>query len=147
MSMHASKGLTADLVVLAGLVDGVMPRVGDDLSPAEQEAQLQEQRRVFFVGLTRTSQILVLSSYSQLDIGTAYRLQVRRGLALGYGRGFRTFATPFLGELGDELPRGVGGQDWITSDAAAPRWQPGAAPSPPRAGRPASVRTTRCAPR
>ncbi len=27
MSMHASEGLTADLVVLAGLVDGFMPRV------------------------------------------------------------------------------------------------------------------------
>lgn len=111
MSMHASKGLTADLVVLAGLVDGVMPRIDDRSSPAEQDAQLQEQRRVFFVGLTRTRRILVLSSYSQLDRSTAFRLQVRRGPALAY-QGFRTFATPFLAELGHELPRSVRGQDW-----------------------------------
>lgn len=112
MSMHASKGLTADLVVLAGLVDGVMPRVDDDLPPAEHEAQLQEQRRVFFVGLTRTRRILVLSSYSQLERATAFRLQVRRGPALGY-EAFRTFATPFLAELGEELPQGIRGEDWV----------------------------------
>ncbi len=111
MSMHASKGLTADLVVLAGLVEGVVPRVDDRVSLDEQEAQLQEQRRLFFVAMTRTTNILVFSSYSQLDVATAYRLQVRRGRTLPNGS-VRTFASSFLADLGEECPGAVRGEDW-----------------------------------
>jgi hypothetical protein len=78
MSMHASKGLTADLVVLAGLVQGIVPRTDERLSEAEQEAQFEEQRRLFFVAMTRTTNILVFSSYSRLDAATAHRLQTDR---------------------------------------------------------------------
>ncbi len=111
MSMHASKGLTADLVVLGGLVEGLMPQVLD-AEPDDQATQLQEQRRVFFVGMTRTRRILVFSTYSQLPAAVVHRLQVARGQAIGYGQAFRTFASQFLGELGDELPDAVRGQDW-----------------------------------
>ena len=111
MSMHASKGLTADLVVLAGLVEGIVPRVDDRLPDDEQEAQRQEQRRLFFVAMTRTTNILVFSSYSALDAATAHRLQVAQGRRLGPGF-VRTFASSFLDELGAELPNAVRGQDW-----------------------------------
>lgn len=111
MSMHASKGLTADLVVLAGLVEGIVPRVDADVPPLEQEAQREEQRRLFFVGITRTTRVLVFSTYSQLDAAAAFRLQVARGQRV-HGGGFRTFASTFLDELGDGLPEAVRGQDW-----------------------------------
>lgn len=111
MSMHASKGLTADLVVLAGLVEGVVPRVDTRLPDAEQEAKLQEQRRLFFVAMTRTRNILVFSSYSQLDAATAHRLQCARGRRVPGG--FRTFACSFLDELGDECPAPIRGEDWV----------------------------------
>ena len=110
MSLHASKGLTADLVVLAGLVEGLIPRIDLNVSPAEQEAQEQEQRRLFFVGITRTTDVLVLSSYAELDVATAHRLQVRRGPRTPGG--FRTFASSFFDELGDGLPTGVRGEEW-----------------------------------
>jgi ATP-dependent DNA helicase UvrD/PcrA len=111
MSMHASKGLTADLVVLAGLVEGFIPRIDDELSVDEQEAQRQEQRRLFFVAMTRTRNILVFSTYSALDAATAYRLQVARGRQLGRDR-VRTFASSFLEELGPERPEPIRGEDW-----------------------------------
>jgi superfamily I DNA/RNA helicase len=111
MSMHASKGLTADLVVLAGLVEGIVPRVNRGLSLDEQEAQLQEQRRLFFVAMTRTTNILVFSSYSELEAAAAHRLQVARGPWLAQGA-FRTFASSFMGELGDSLPEAMRGEDW-----------------------------------
>lgn len=110
MSLHASKGLTADLVVLAGLVEGLIPRIDDDASPADQEAQEQEQRRLFFVGITRTTDMLVLSSYAELEVATAHRLQVRRGPRTPGG--FRTFASSFFDELGDGLPTAVRGEEW-----------------------------------
>lgn len=111
MSMHASKGLTADLVVLAGLVDGVIPRLDARLLDDEQQAQLEEQRRLFFVGMTRTTNILVFSSYSQLDAATAHRLQTRQGRRVG-GGAVRTFASSFLDELGDECPPAIRGENW-----------------------------------
>jgi superfamily I DNA/RNA helicase len=111
MSMHASKGLTADLVVLAGLVDGVIPRVDAHLSEDEQQTQLEEQRRLFFVAMTRTTNILVFSSYSQLEAATAHRLQARVGRWVG-GGSFRTFASSFLAELGDVCPDAIRGEDW-----------------------------------
>lgn len=110
MSLHASKGLTADLVVLAGLVEGILPRIDADAPLAEQEAQEQEQRRLFFVGITRTTDVLVFSGYSELDFATAIRLQARRGPRTP--NGVRTFASSFFDELGDGLPDAVRGQDW-----------------------------------
>jgi ATP-dependent exoDNAse (exonuclease V) beta subunit len=66
MSFHKSKSLTARVVVLAGLVDGLMPRVDEDEPAAQQQLRLEEQRRLFFVGMTRTTDVLVFSSYSEL---------------------------------------------------------------------------------
>jgi superfamily I DNA/RNA helicase len=113
MSFHKSKGLEADLVVLAGLVEGLMPRIDYDESQDEQDAQLQEQRRLFFVGMTRSSRILLLSSYSYLPANIAYRLQVRMGTRLG--NGFRTFPSRFLGECGPEMPAAVPGPQWVAA--------------------------------
>ena len=113
MSLHASKGLTADLVVIGGLVNGIMPRIDPGDSEDEQKAQEEEQRRLLFVGITRSTNILVFSSYSQLDVATAHRLQVARGQS--YGGAVRTFASSFFDELGDELPEAVRGEDWSYS--------------------------------
>lgn len=54
MSLHKSKGLSSPVVIIAGCAEGLLPTAPDeDLSPAEIEAELEEQRRLFFVGLTR----------------------------------------------------------------------------------------------
>jgi DNA helicase-2/ATP-dependent DNA helicase PcrA len=97
--------------VLAGLVEGIVPRIDRDLSEIEQEAQMEEQRRLFFVAMTRTTNILVLSSYSQLEPATAHRLQTNRGARLPNGD-FRVFASTFLNELGEECPEPIRGEDW-----------------------------------
>ena len=116
MSFHKSKGLTADLVVLAGLVQGSIPRIKEGITPAVQQESIEEQRRLFFVGLTRTTNILVLSSYSALDFHTAKQLGAETGSRLGGYPGkaspTRVFATQFLSELGQNLPAAVRGQNW-----------------------------------
>jgi DNA helicase-2/ATP-dependent DNA helicase PcrA len=110
MSLHASKGLTADLVVIAGAVDGVIPTLDSDQSVDQQEIELQEQRRLFFVGITRTTNILVLSSYSELPDSLVHRIRARVGRRMG--RAFRTFGSSFIDELGQAVPTAVRGQDW-----------------------------------
>src|SRR5581483_5003233 len=62
MSLHKSKGLTSRVVIIAGCVLGLIPFVDRDLAEAEQETLEQEQRRLFYVALTRPTERLVISS-------------------------------------------------------------------------------------
>jgi superfamily I DNA/RNA helicase len=110
MSFYKSKGLTAEVVVLAGLVQGMIPTVGRG-DPVANAAAYAEQRRLFYVGLTRTTRALVLSSYTELPIANAMALGAVRGRFRAGGR-VQVFASDFLGELGPALPRPVWGARW-----------------------------------
>lgn len=64
MTVHASKGLEFEVVFIAGLEEGLFPHEKmneDHLSPEEQE----EERRLFYVALTRAKKKLILT-YAQL---------------------------------------------------------------------------------
>jgi DNA helicase-2/ATP-dependent DNA helicase PcrA len=82
MTLHAAKGLEYDNVFIIALEDGVLPHVRTKDDPN----QLEEERRLFFVGITRARNRLQLSMAKQ--------------------RGFASHrvspASPFL----MELPRG-----------------------------------------
>jgi len=71
MSLHKSKGLTAGLVVVAGCMEGLIPTWDDDSTPQEIAATLEEQRRLFYVAMTRPRRTLVLSSVTRLPIALA----------------------------------------------------------------------------
>jgi DNA helicase-2/ATP-dependent DNA helicase PcrA len=55
-SLHAAKGLEWDAVFLAGLVDGTLPIIY-----AETPEQVEEERRLLYVGITRAREHLALS--------------------------------------------------------------------------------------
>lgn len=108
MSLHKSKGLTADLVIVAGCIDGLLPSVDRTRPQAEQEAELEEQRRVFYVAITRPRHTLVLSSVTQLPADLAYSIGARVRAYVGKDR-VRTLASQFLHELGPTAPAPVAG--------------------------------------
>ena len=54
MSLHKSKGLSANATIVAACVEGVLPRAADDdQTQQERLADIEEQRRLLFVGITR----------------------------------------------------------------------------------------------
>jgi DNA helicase-2/ATP-dependent DNA helicase PcrA len=55
-SLHAAKGLEWDAVFVVGLVDGMLP-----ISYAETPEQVEEERRLLYVGVTRAREHLHLS--------------------------------------------------------------------------------------
>jgi len=59
MTMHAAKGLEWDTVYLAGIEDNIIPNAR---SLEEDEKNLEEERRLFYVAITRAKRILVISS-------------------------------------------------------------------------------------
>lgn len=111
MSLHKSKGLEADLVIVVGCVQGIIPYVDDELSRFEQIRGLEEQRRLFYVAITRTKRILVLSGATQLPRHDAHRMQAP------FTRGSRTnanmLASSFLSELGPLKPNPIAGDAFL----------------------------------
>ena len=100
MSLHKSKGLTARLVVVMGCNEGMIPRVDYDEPPLAQKRQLEEQRRLFYVALTRTTETMILSSIAHIPTALALKM----GLGVQGGG-----ASRFITELGPSRPKPIAG--------------------------------------
>jgi DNA helicase-2/ATP-dependent DNA helicase PcrA len=84
LTLHAAKGLEFPVVFIVGLEDGLLPlRFGE-----ADDAALAEERRLFYVGMTRARDRLILSRARQ---------RFWRGAV-------RTLdASPFLADIESEL--------------------------------------------
>lgn len=116
MSLHKSKGLTSKVVVIPGCIEGLVPFRDDAAPAAEQDAVLREQRRLFYVAVTRCTEVLVVSSSLQMDRALAKKV----GAVIQRGRGWvvRTVASRFLDELGPEAPTAMDGRRWAATRRA-----------------------------
>ena len=110
MSLQKSKGLTNKVVIVLGCVAGLLPSVDRKETPADQEEILREQRRLFYVAMTRPTDILALSSFVVIDKKLAYRIGAEVRAIIGPQA--RTIASRFLGELGPTTPAAKSGIQW-----------------------------------
>ncbi len=97
MSMHAAKGLEFPIVVVAGMEEGLFPHARS----AEDEDEVEEERRLCYVCLTRARERLILTGAARRRIFGDYQA---------------TEPSRFLSEIPEEL------MDRI-EPVAPPRWQ------------------------
>jgi superfamily I DNA/RNA helicase len=76
-------------------------------------AEVAEERRLFYVALTRCKEILVLSSFSLMPRKEAYQMRMQGALLPGTGEEGGVIASEFLGQLGAEAPRPIGGEVFL----------------------------------
>ncbi len=86
MTLHAAKGLEFEYVFIVGVEDGLLPH--ERSNTGEDDEQLEEERRLFFVGITRAK--------TGLNISHARYRTVR-------GQFVRTIPSEFLFELGTDF--------------------------------------------
>jgi len=60
LTMHNAKGLEFPTVIVAGLEEGLLPHV----SSIDDDAEIEEERRLFYVALTRAEEEVILSAAS-----------------------------------------------------------------------------------
>jgi len=104
ITMHNTKGLEFPVVVIAGMEQGLFPR--DD----DEGDDLEEQRRLFYVALTRAKDELHL---------TYCRRRLFRGRIMEYQ------PSRFLAEVPKELLKSFGGKLDLSIAEAAGAWKTG----------------------
>jgi DNA helicase-2/ATP-dependent DNA helicase PcrA len=90
MTLHAAKGLEFEHVFITGVEDGLLPH--ERSNTGEDDEQLEEERRLFFVGITRAKTGLCISNA---------RYRTVRGQVL------RTVPSQFLFELGTDFTKQI----------------------------------------
>ncbi|HTK21672.1 MAG TPA: ATP-dependent helicase [Mucilaginibacter sp.] len=115
MSLHASKGLSAKLVIMPSMIDNLMPFVRPELTSDQQAAMIEEQRRLFYVAITRCKSSeefdgrLIISSFLSIRGVEAARM----GIPANPKPDLRTRSTRFLREFGTTAPNPVPGETLI----------------------------------
>jgi len=76
MTLHASKGLEFPVVFVAGLEEGIVPlAMPQDASAETEQQRLEEERRLFYVGITRAERILFLTHVTERKMRGRIRRQ------------------------------------------------------------------------
>jgi len=96
MTMHAAKGLEFPVVIVAGMEEGLFPHSRS----AEDEDEVEEERRLCYVGLTRARERLILTSAARRRVFGDYQ---------------STEPSRFLDEIPAELMRRI-------EPVVAPSW-------------------------
>lgn len=83
MTLHASKGLEFPVVFIIGCEENLIPYNSEN-----RRTDLAEERRLFYVGMTRAQQRLILTRAKKRTL---------------YGKSYTPLASPFLNDIEDKL--------------------------------------------
>jgi DNA helicase-2/ATP-dependent DNA helicase PcrA len=109
-TLWGAKGVTAEHVYLLGVCQEALPGERRAEYPGTDAAYVDEQRRLFYVSITRAKQTLIISRALRVGRGLAKQL----GLSVKTGSKFWADIkmSPFLHEIMGVLPTAVPGDSW-----------------------------------
>ncbi len=142
MTLHAAKGLEFPVVFIVGLEDGILPH-SRSLDDAES---LAEERRLFYVGITRAKDRLYLShvfrrtTYGETEVAAPSRFlnDLPSELVDSESSSKRRQQTKARASSWNQSSTdgwGLGGRSAATSSSGSRRRQPAASYQPPKANR------------
>lgn len=109
-TLWGAKGVTADHVYVIGLCEEAIPGTRREEYPGTDLEFKEEQRRLFYVSITRSKKTLILSRANSIARGQAKQL----GLQVSGGNRYRADLemSPFLRDIIQYLPDYQKGEDW-----------------------------------
>lgn len=114
MSLHKSKGLASPIVIVVSCVQGIIPRLSREVSTTEEELRsLEEQRRLFYVAMTRTREKLILSSAITWSRSKALSMGVKLIPQQNIRANGKAISSQFFSEFGALSPRAVTGKEFL----------------------------------
>jgi superfamily I DNA/RNA helicase len=108
-TLWGAKGVTADHVYVIGLCEEAIPGTRHEEYPDTDLEFQEEQRRLFYVSITRSKKTLVLSRANSIARGQAKQLGLQ--VSGGNHRADLTM-SPFLRDIIQYLPKYQKGEDW-----------------------------------
>ena len=124
MTLHAAKGLEFPVVFIAGMEEGIFPHQRS--LESKDKSQLEEERRLMYVGVTRAEQHLYLTharrrrvfGQSEFAMPSRFLEEAPRGLLVGY----------YGQSSSNNRVSSFAKDDWGTEDDTS-HWQDDVAPS------------------
>lgn len=114
MSLHKSKGLSAPVTIIAGCVEGLLPKQPEAGTPAaEALAAIEEQRRLFFVGISRVKATPAEGKPGRLILTYSQQMPMASAMSAGIAPAGNNYgvsilhASRFIQELGPQAPAPV----------------------------------------
>jgi DNA helicase-2/ATP-dependent DNA helicase PcrA len=109
-TLWGAKGVTAEHVYVIGLCREAIPGTRREEYPGTDLEFVEEQRRLFYVSITRSRRTLVLSRTKRVREGKARQLALSTGA--GHGGWVELEMSPFLRDVINLLPAAVRGDEW-----------------------------------
>jgi len=109
-TLWGAKGMTADHVYILGLCDEAVPGKRRKEYPGTDNEYDEEQRRLFYVSLTRSRKTLVLSRFRDISTSNALIL----GLNIKHRNRYQQTLemTTFIRDINSFLPESCEGNNW-----------------------------------
>jgi superfamily I DNA/RNA helicase len=109
-TLWGAKGVTAEHVYILGLFKEAIPGTRRSEYPGTDDEFFEEQRRLFYVSITRSKKTMVLSRPIKINRNEAAKLSIE--IADGRSPWPLLEASPFLIDILEFLPRAVDGAVW-----------------------------------
>ncbi|MCY4491951.1 MAG: ATP-dependent helicase, partial [Thaumarchaeota archaeon] len=110
MSPQSAKGQTSKVVIVTSCIEGLLPFIDSTKPLGHPNNNIDEQRRIFYVAITRCTKVLMLSSFIRIGTRYARDANIRANAETKFSS--KTIASQFLSELGPSAPPAQTGSEW-----------------------------------